>query len=300
MKNPNFSIGLLEINFKIMGEYSLTPITPAIGAEISGIDLSLPLSQAQLDQIYQDLIDHNVIFFRDQNISPQNHVALANSFGEIEPPHPVYPHVEGFTEIVLLENDSNNPPDTDVWHTDVTFKSDPAFTSILYSKIIPPTGGDTLWCSLSAIYESLPNDMKKYLESLRAVHDMGDFRNNFINEDNIESAHKLNEGYKKFGNAVHPVIKKHPITNKKLLYINPGFTSQIVGMNMTDSNNLLSYLFNFMNKPEFQIRFKWSANTVAIWDNRCTMHYAVGDYMPHHRQMNRITVLNDKRDVRID
>jgi len=224
---------------------------------------------------------------------------LANSFGEIEPPHPVYPHVEGFPEIVLLENDSNNPPDTDVWHTDVTFKSDPAFTSILYSKIIPPTGGDTLWCSLSAIYESLPNDMKKYLESLRAVHDMGDFRNNFINEDNIESAHKLNEGYKKFGNAVHPVIKKHPITNKKLLYINPGFTSQIVGMNMTDSNNLLSYLFNFMNKPEFQLRFKWSANTVAIWDNRCTMHYAIGDYMPHHRQMNRITVLNDKRDDRI-
>ena len=283
-----------------MREYSLTPITPAIGAEISGIDLSLPLSQDQLDQIYQDLIDYNVIFFRDQNISPKNHVALANSFGEIEPPHPVYPHVKGFPEIVLLENDSNNPPDTDVWHTDVTFKSDPAFTSILYSKIIPPTGGDTLWCSLSAIYESLPNDMKKYLESLRAVHDMGDFRNNFINEDNIDSAHKLNEGYKKFGNAIHPVIKKHPISNKKFLYINPGFTSQLVGMNMTESNNLLSYLFNFMNKPEFQIRFKWSANTVAIWDNRCTMHYAVGDYMPHHRQMNRITVLNDKRDVRID
>ena len=299
MKNPNFSIGLLKINLKKMREYSLNPITPAIGAEISGIDLSLALSQVQLDQIYQDLIDHNVIFFRDQNISPQNHVALANSFGEIEPPHPVYPHVEGFPEIVLLENDSNNPPDTDVWHTDVTFKSDPAFASILYSKIIPPTGGDTLWCSLSAIYESLPNDMKKYLESLRAVHDMGDFRNNFINEDNIESAHKLNEGYKKFGNAIHPVIKKHPISNKKFLYINPGFTSQLVGMNMTESNNLLSYLFNFMNKPEFQIRFKWSANTVAIWDNRCTMHYAVGDYMPHHRQMNRITVLNDKRDVRI-
>ena len=299
LKNPTFSIGLLEINFKKVREYSLTPITPALGAEISGIDLSLPLSQDQLDQIYQDLIDYNVIFFRDQNISPKNHVALANSFGEIEPPHPVYPHVKGFPEIVLLENDSNNPPDTDVWHTDVTFKSDPAFTSILYSKIIPPTGGDTLWCSLSAIYESLPNDMKKYLESLRAVHDMGDFRNNFINEDNIESAHKLNEGYKKFGNAIHPVIKKHPISNKKFLYINPGFTSQLVGMNMTESNNLLSYLFNFMNKPEFQIRFKWSANTVAIWDNRCTMHYAVGDYMPHHRQMNRITVLNDKRDVRI-
>lgn len=282
-----------------MREYNLEQITPTIGAEISNIDLSQDLSEEKLDQIYQDLIDYKVIFFRNQEISPKNHIALAKSFGEIEPPHPVYPHVKDFPEIVLLENDANNPPDTDEWHTDVTFKSDPAFASILYSKIIPPSGGDTLWCSLSAIYEALPDDTKKYLETLRAVHDMGSFRNNFIESDNEKSAQNVNEGFQKFGNAIHPIVKVHPISKNKLLYINPGFTSQIVGMNMTDSNNLLTYLFNFMNKPEFQIRFKWSANTIAIWDNRCTMHYAIGDYMPHHRQMNRITVLNDKRDVKI-
>ena len=282
-----------------MREYNLEQITPTIGAEISNIDLSQDLSEEKLDQIYQDLIDYKVIFFRNQEISPKNHIALAKSFGEIEPPHPVYPHVKDFPEIVLLENDANNPPDTDEWHTDVTFKSDPAFASILYSKIIPPSGGDTLWCSLSAIYEALPDDTKKYLETLRAVHDMGSFRNNFIDDDNEKSAQNVNEGFQKFGNAIHPMVKVHPISKNKLLYINPGFTSQIVGMNMTDSNNLLTYLFNFMNKPEFQIRFKWSANTIAIWDNRCTMHYAIGDYMPHRRQMNRITVLNDKRDVRI-
>jgi taurine dioxygenase len=282
-----------------MREYNLEQITPTIGAEISNVDLSQNLSKEKLDQIYQDLIEYNVIFFRNQELSPKNHIALAKSFGEIEPPHPVYPHVKDFPEIVLLENDANKPPDTDEWHTDVTFKSDPAFASILYSKIIPPSGGDTLWCSLSAIYEALPNATKKYLETLRAVHDMGSFRNNFIDDDNEKSAQKVNEGFQKFGNAIHPIVKVHPISKKKLLYINPGFTSQIVGMNMTDSNNLLSYLFNFMNKPEFQIRFKWSANTIAIWDNRCTMHYAIGDYMPHHRQMNRITVLNDKRDDRI-
>ena len=282
-----------------MREYNLEQITPTIGAEISNIDLSQDLSEEKLDQIYQDLIDYKVIFFRNQEISPKNHIALAKSFGEIEPPHPVYPHVKDFPEIVLLENDANNPPDTDEWHTDVTFKSDPAFASILYSKIIPPSGGDTLWCSLSAIYEALPDDTKKYLETLRAVHDMGSFRNNFIDDDNEKSAQNVNEGFQKFGNAIHPMVKVHPISKNKLLYINPGFTSQIVGMNMTDSNNLLTYLFNFMNKPEFQIRFKWSANTIAIWDNRCTMHYAIGDYMPHHRQMNRITVLNDKRDVKI-
>ena len=282
-----------------MREYSLEQLTPTIGAEISNIDLSQDLSEEKLDQIYQDLIDYKVIFFRNQEISPKNHIALAKSFGEIEPPHPVYPHVKDFPEIVLLENDANNPPDTDEWHTDVTFKSDPAFASILYSKIIPPSGGDTLWCSLSAIYEALPSDTKKYLETLRAVHDMGSFRNNFIDDDNEKSAQNVNEGFQKFGNAIHPMVKIHPISKNKLLYINPGFTSQIVGMNMTDSNNLLTYLFNFMNKPEFQIRFKWSANTIAIWDNRCTMHYAIGDYMPHHRQMNRITVLNDKRDDKV-
>lgn len=282
-----------------MREYNLEQITPTIGAEISNIDLSQDLSEEKLDQIYQDLIDYKVIFFRNQEISPKNHIALAKSFGEIEPPHPVYPHVKDFPEIVLLENDANNPPDTDEWHTDVTFKSDPAFASILYSKIIPPSGGDTLWCSLSAIYEALPDDTKKYLETLRAVHDMGSFRNNFIEDDNEKSAQNVNEGFQKFGNAIHPMVKVHPISKNKLLYINPGFTSQIVGMNMTDSNNLLTYLFNFMNKPEFQIRFKWSANTIAIWDNRCTMHYAIGDYMPHHRQMNRITVLNDKRDDKV-
>ena len=210
-------------------------------------------------------------------------------------PHPIYPHVEGFPEIVLLKNDKDNPPDTDEWHTDVTFKSDPPFASILYSKVIPPVGGDTLWCSLSKIYDALPDDMKKYLETLRAIHDMGDFRNNYMQEDNIESAKKLNKGFEEFGHAVHPVIKIHPISKKKFLYVNPGFTSQIVGMSTPDSNSLLTYLFNMMSKPEFQVRFHWTPDTLAIWDNRCTMHYAIGDYMPHQRIMNRITVLSDKR-----
>ena len=278
-----------------MREYSIRQLTPAIGAEISGIDLSDDLSNEQLNQIYDDLIRYNVIFFRNQKISPEAHINIAKSFGTIEEPHPIYPHVEGFPEIVLLENNKNNPPDTDEWHTDVTFKSDPPFASILYSKIIPPVGGDTLWCSLSKIYDALPVDMKKYLETLRAIHDMGDFRNNYMQEDNFESAKKLNRGFEEFGHAVHSVVKTHPVSKKKFLYVNPGFTSQIVGMSSPDSNNLLTYLFNLMSKPEFQIRFQWTPDTLAIWDNRCTMHYAIGDYMPHQRVMNRITISNDKR-----
>ena len=279
-----------------MTNYEINSLTPTIGAEISGIDLSNNLNSQDLDSIYKNLIDHKVIFFRNQNLKPEDHVAFAKSFGDIEPPHPIYPHVENFPEITLLENDPTNPPDTDEWHTDVTFKTEPPFTSILYSKEIPPSGGDTLWCSLIAIYEALPENIKIELESKRAIHDMGAFRNNFSSENNEEYSKKLNDGFKKFGNAVHPVVKVHPILNKKFLYINPSFTRHIIGMDMTDSNNLLSYLFNFMTKPQYQVRFKWTPNTLALWDNRCTMHYAIGDYMPHRRVMNRITVLNDKRD----
>ena len=279
-----------------MTNYEINSLTPTIGAEISGIDLSNNLNSQVLDNIYKNLIDHKVIFFRNQNLKPEDHVAFAKSFGDIERPHPIYPHVENFPEITLLENDPTNPPDTDEWHTDVTFKTEPPFTSILYSKEIPPSGGDTLWCSLIAIYDALPNNIKTELESKRAIHDMGAFRNNFSSEDNEEYSRKLNAGFEKFGNAVHSVVKVHPILNKKFLYINPSFTRHIIGMDMTDSNNLLSYLFNFMTKPQYQVRFKWTPNTLALWDNRCTMHYAIGDYMPHRRVMNRITVLNDKRD----
>ena len=124
---------------------------------------------------------------------------------------------------------------------------------------------------------------------------MGDFRNTYTNNEPMGAASKLNEGHKKFGSSVHPIVKTHPVTNNNYIYINPGFTTHIVGLNATDSSNLLNFLFNFMNKPKFQIRFKWSNNTLAMWDNRCTMHYAIGDYMPYHRKMHRVTVLNDKR-----
>ena len=279
-----------------MSSFKINKLTPNIGAEIIGKNIFDNLTTTVCDKIYETLIEHKVIFFCNQEITNEQHIKFAKSFGEIEPPHPVYPHVDHFPEIVLLENDKNKPPDTDVWHTDVTFRPNPPFASILYSKIIPSSGGDTLWSCLSSIYDALPNDIKKYLETLNAVHDMGDFRNTYSNNEPIGAAHKLNEGHKKFGSSIHPIIKIHPISKKKIIYINPGFTTHIVGLNSTDSNNLLNYLFTFMNKPEFQIRFKWSEQTIAMWDNRCTMHYAIGDYMPFHRKMHRVTVLNDQRE----
>ena len=285
----------MEINTSL-SNLQINKLTPNIGAEIICKNVFENLSSNICNEIYKCLIENKVIFFRDQKISPTQHINFAKSFGDIEPPHPVYPHVDDFPEIVLLENDEKNPPDTDEWHTDLTFRPNPPFASILYSRIIPQYGGDTLWTCLSSIYEALPFELKKYLKTLKAVHDMGAFRNNFTENQPIGAAHKLNEGHQKFGSSIHPLIKTHPITKKNFIYINPSFTHHIIGMNATDSSNLLNYLFSFMNKPEFQIRFKWSKDTIAMWDNRCTMHYAIGDYMPNKRKMHRITILNDKRE----
>ena len=274
-------------------QLNVSPLTAAIGAEISGISLGEPLSSGIGDAIYQALLDHQVLFFRDQDIPPQRHLEFAQSFGELDTPHPVYAHVPGFERIVMLANDASNPPDTDGWHTDLTFKEEPPFASILVAREVPETGGDTLWASMYAAYDALPNHMKSHLEEMTAVHDMGDFRNNFtIGEMTGE---RLTEAMTRFGCAIHPVVQTHPVTDRKFLYVNEGFTTHIIGQTARESRRLLNYLLDHINRPEFQVRFKWRAGSVAMWDNRCTQHYAVADYLPAYRCMNRVTVVKDRR-----
>lgn len=272
---------------------AISPLTAAIGAEVSGIDIGEPLDEATLDVLYQALIEHLVIFFRDQEISPERHLAFAQSFGELDEPHPVYAHVPGFERIVMLANDASNPPDTDGWHTDLTFKPNPPFASILVAREVPPTGGDTIWASMYAAYDALPDDMKAHIEDKVAIHDMGDFRNSFTVGQT--DATRLNEAMQQFGSALHNVVQVHPVSGRKFLYVNEGFTQQTVGMTRRASNRLLSYLLDHIDRPEHQVRFKWRAGSMAMWDNRCTQHYAVSDYLPHYRCMNRITVVNDRR-----
>ena len=268
-------------------------LTPAIGAELDGIDLGRPLSLPQLDQVYLSLIEHQVIFFRDQKISPEAHLALAKSLGEPQPRHPAYPHLDGFENIMVLKNGPDNPPDTDGWHTDLTFKDNPPFASLLVARTVPDCGGDTLWLSLSRAWETLSAGMQSELEQMSAVHDMGDFRNNFAVGE-VDGS-KLMDAHQQFGSAIHPVVKTHPVSGRKFLYINESFTQQIVGLRATDSNKLLGSLYHHMNQPENQVRFKWTAGAMAIWDNRCTWHYAAADYLPERREMHRITIINDTR-----
>ena len=271
----------------------VTPLTPSIGAIISKVSLNKDLNIGVIEQIYSALIKHQVVFFRDQNISPETHLKLAESLGEIDPGHPVYPHVEGYQSIVLLKNDANNRPDTNDWHKDLTFKESPPFASILHGVKVPKVGGDTLWASMSAAYDQLPNGWKDHLEELEAIHDMGTFRNDFYKEGGIDS---VNNALKNVGSAVHKVIGTHPISGLKYLNVNQSFTRNIVNESQGPSDHILQFLFQHISKPEFQVRFHWEDNSVAIWDNRITQHYAVFDYLPEFRHMQRVTVVNDKRD----
>ena len=271
----------------------VTPLTPSIGAIISKVSLNKDLNSGTIEQIYSALIKHQVVFFRDQNISPETHLKLAESLGEIDPGHPVYPHVEGYQSIVLLKNDANNRPDTNDWHKDLTFKESPPFASILHGVKVPKVGGDTLWASMSAAYDQLPNGWKDHLEELEAIHDMGTFRNDFYKEGGIDS---VNNALKNVGSAVHKVIETHPISGLKYLNVNQSFTRNIVNESQGPSDHILQFLFQHISKPEFQVRFHWEDNSVAIWDNRITQHYAVFDYLSESRHMQRVTVVNDKRD----
>ena len=271
----------------------VTPLTAAIGAEVTGLDLKVPLDPATEEAVYQALIDHLVIFFRGQELSPARHLAFAKGFGELDRPHPVYAQVPGFEEIVMLANDAGNPPDTDGWHTDLTFMAAPPFASILVAREVPAVGGDTLWASMYAAYDALPAEMKAYLEPLRAVHDMGDFRNNFTLEEG--SGERLDAAMQRFGCALHKVVQRHPVSGRKFLYVNEGFTVHIVGQTARESRRLITYLLDHINRPEHQVRFSWRRGDVAMWDNRCSQHYAVADYLPAKRCMHRITVVKDRR-----
>ena len=272
---------------------NIRKLTPAICAELSGLDFCKSLTDKALSQIYDALIQHQVIFFREQHISPECQLSLALSLGDPQLPNPLYPRHPASENIMILRSGADNPPDTGGWHTDLTYKQNPPFACLLVAREIPECGGDTLWLSLASAWESLPTGLQSELEELNAVHDLGDFRNNFTLGEN--DANKLHEAHQQFGSAIHPLVKTHPVSGKRFLYINESFTQQIIGMRATESKRMLDYLYRHIEQPENQVRFQWSTGAMAIWDNRCTWHYATADYLPHSREMHRITVMNDLR-----
>ena len=276
-----------------MAKFQVTTLTPTIGAVVEGVDLSKPLDAEQFEEIHQALLKHQVIFFEDQHITPVQHRDFAARFGALHT-HPLYPGVPEAPELFILDNHKDNPTDNDSWHTDVTFIQTPPMASILYAKLLPPEGGDTIWSNMRAAYEALSPPVRQFLSSLDGVHD---FARGFPQRGIVAEG----AGAEKHAKAVaenppvlHPVIRTHPETGEDGLFVNFGFTDRIKGLRRKESDAILNMLFEHIQKPEFLVRWRWKDNAVAFWDNRVTQHYAVNDYLPHRRIMNRATVLGDR------
>lgn len=270
----------------------IEPIKPAIGAVITGIDLN-HLDEQDQQFIYQALLKHQVLFFRQQSLSSQAQVSLAKSFGDLHI-HPVFPTLPDFPEIIVLDSHQTDLRDNELWHTDVTFSQTPPLGCVLQAIKIPPKGGDTLWGSLTAAFEGLDEELKDQLRGKTATHDI---RLSFPQERFGQNAHDdaiLQDAITKNPPLSHPVVRTHPQTGKEGLFVTEGFTSHIDGMDRSQSDILLSHLFAHSTKDEFTLRWQWQEGDVVIWDNRCTQHKALFDYEDAHRIMHRATILGDR------
>ena len=265
---------------------TIEKLTPIIGAEIDGIDLSQPLGNRQIDELHRALAENLVIFFRDQHLSEDQHLTFGRLFGELHI-HPAAPSVAGKPELMIIHADKDSPrANGEGWHSDVSCDTAPPMGSILYIRKCPPHGGDTLFASMYAAYDALSDRMKTYLDGLTAEHSGDHYRGQYANYGIADKA--------EYPRAEHPVVRTHPVTGKKALYVNKGFTRRIIGVPLDESEGILDYLYEHMANPLFQCRFRWQENSIAFWDNRCVQHHAMWDYWPHTRSGNRVTVRGDR------
>jgi taurine dioxygenase len=271
---------------------TITPLSSALGAHISGVDLSRDLTAEQRDAIEQALLKHQVLFFRDQPVTPQQQARFAAHFGDLHI-HPIYPNVPEQPEVLILDTAVTDVRDNAIWHTDVTFLPTPALGAVLSAKQLPAYGGDTLWASGIAAFEALSGPMQALLDGLTATHD---FTRSFPLErfgNTAEDLARWEETRRKNPPLSHPVIRTHPVSRRKALFVNEGFTTRINELEPAESEAILKMLFAHATRPEFTIRWRWQENDVAMWDNRVTQHYAVDDYRPQRRVMHRATILGD-------
>lgn len=255
-------------------------LTPALGAEVFGIDLAAPLSQAQVDAIRHSLVAHQVIFFRDQRLSHAQHIALGRRFGSLHV-HPLAPanHPQ-HPELLRIHADENSARAAgESWHTDVSCEEEPPMGSMLYLTEVPEAGGDTMFASMYAAYDALSRPMQQFLEGLTAVHDGA----------KVWSRYGMTPS-RPFARSEHPVVAVHPETGRKLLFVNRVFTTHVPGLSDRESEALLEMLYRHIENPRFMCRFRWQPNSVAFWDNRCTQHQAIFDYFPARRSGYRVTI----------
>jgi taurine dioxygenase len=271
----------------------VTRTSRALGAIVSGIDISQDLPQSAIARLGELLIEHQILFFREQPISPEGQARFAARFGSLHV-HPIYPVLPDLPEILLLDNHGGFLPDNDNWHTDVTFSETPPLAGILAAKRIPSAGGDTLWSSMSAAYEGLSEPLRRFLDGLTAQHSIAkSFPPERWQSDPAFKA-RYERAVAKHPPVNHPVIRTHPVSKRKGLFVNGGFTTHINELGPEESQAVLSFLNAHIARPEFTVRWRWQVDDVAFWDNRVTQHYAIADYLPERRTMHRATVNGDK------
>jgi taurine dioxygenase len=267
----------------------IKPLTNTIGAEIVGLDLCQPLSDQTFADLEVALLDHLALFFRDQPLSPAEQVILAERFGGIDI-HPFGRHLDENPSVGLLDQAEPKRDGANRWHMDSTFMSQPPKVAILRGVQLPASGGDTNWSSMYAAYESLSGPLQRALEEMTASHDV---TGPLVRA--IQGGHSVGgiaDVQAAWPPKSHPVICRHPQTGRKLLYVNSNFTTHIEGVSERESEALLHFLFESVKSPEIQVRFRWEKDSVALWDNRCTQHFAVADYQ-ERRIMHRVTVAGD-------
>ncbi|WP_435837886.1 TauD/TfdA dioxygenase family protein [Streptomyces chrestomyceticus] len=265
--------------------FEIVPQAATIGAEIRGLDLSRPLDPALREELNRALLEWKVLFFRGQHLTSAAQRAFARNWGELET-NPLL--ATGDAEDVVRFDRSAVSTFENVWHTDVTFRERPALGAVLQLREVPPHGGDTLWADMAAAYDNLPQDVRERIDGATAVHD---FLPGFAR---FYSAERLAPFQEQFPPVEHPVVRRHPETGRRMLFVNTSFTTRIVGWERAESDRMLRLLFQQAHVPEFQVRFRWRAGDVAFWDNRATQHYAVNDYGTGRRVAERVAITGDR------
>lgn len=266
--------------------FRITPLSPVIGAEVSGVDLAQPLDAGTLAELESAWAAHLVLFFREQKLSFEQHKSLGRRFGELHI-HPAAPKDAEHPEVLVVHGDDKVTfVAGELWHSDVSCDTKPPMASILRIEQVPSSGGDTLFANMYAAYQGLSDRMQRFLSGLTAVHDGEQYYRNRYGSGTMRD--------KQHPKAEHPVVRTHPITGNPAIYVNEGFTTRIKDLPLAESDALLAFLFKHCARPDFQCRFQWRANSVALWDNRCTQHLAIWDYFPETRHGYRVTIKGDK------
>ena len=268
---------------------NIKPFAPNLGAVITNVDLSNDINDVELKGIRDAFHKFQVLFFQNQSeISPENHIKLGRCFGDLHI-HPAAPKMKNYPQIFEINTDKNSKiaNGAEDFHSDVSCDIEPPLGTMLQLHILPECGGDTMFANMYMAYEALSNPMQKFLSDLKASHESEHFYSGrYKTESNSESKTE-------YPSAIHPVIRTHPETGKKAIFVNKFFTTRILGLEPQESKFILDFLFSHIEKTEFQIRYRWNKNDMAFWDNRCTIHKALWDYFPHERKGRRVTIKGD-------